>query len=101
MTKKFSSFGVDGKRMGDWRDYLSGNKVDGWYGLVNEEYERLVLESGDTYLLDEGVWEKFKFYAGKLGSLEKGGKIMGGGKRRKEQREKLQAAIKGASSKVN
>ena len=100
MTKKFSSFGADGKRMGDWRDYLSGNKVDGWYGLVNEEYERLVLESGDTYLLDEGVWEKFKYLASKAGSLEKGGKIIGGRKLRKQEREKLHAAIKGASSKV-
>jgi len=59
MTKKFSSFGDDGKRMNDWKDYLSGDKVDGWYGLVKEEYKKLLLESNSHDRLDEMSRELF------------------------------------------
>ena len=100
MTKKWSSFGHDGTIMNEWKDYLAGNPSKGWYHLLKEEYENILIEDGEGHLLNEGVWEKIKYFASKAGSLEKGGKIIGGRKLRKQEREKLQAAMESASSKV-
>jgi len=102
MTNKWSSFGDDQKIMNDWKDYIDGNDINGrgWYGLVREEFKKLALESGDTYLLEEGIWEKAKYYMGKLGSLEKGGKFFGSRKAHKAAREKIQQAMDNASNKA-
>ena len=106
MSKRWSSFGDDQRVMNDWRDYLDGpwNDTGGWYNLLKEEYEKLAIESGDTYLLEEGVWEKIKYYMGKAGSLEKGGKFswdfFGSSKKQRVAREKIQAAMDAASNKA-
>ena len=100
MTNKWSSFGNDQRVMNDWRAYMTGDKVEGWYGLVKEEYNKLLLESGRPDLLEEGFWEKAKYYMGKFGSLEKGGKIFGRGKAEREAKLKLANAIDNASNKL-
>ena len=41
----------------------------------------------DPNLLDEGLWSKLKYGLGKLGSLEKGGKLFGGKKAKAEAYE--------------
>ena len=71
-----------------------------WYSLVAEEYMKL--EKGDDFdssVIEEGIWSKIKYYMGKAGSLEKGGKIFGRTKRTKAAAEKLEAAIAKAAEK--
>ena len=71
-----------------------------WYSLVAEEYMKL--EKGadfDTSIIEEGIWSKIKYYMGKAGSLEKGGKIFGRTKRTQAAAEKLEAAIAKAAEK--
>ena len=63
MTKKWSSFGQDGVIMNESKDYLAGNPSKGWYHLLKEEYENILIEDGDGHLLNEGVWEKIKYFA--------------------------------------
>ena len=71
-----------------------------WYSLVAEEYMKL--EKGDDFdssVIEEGIWSKIKYYMGKAGSLEKGGKIFGRTKRTQAAADKLEAAIAKAAEK--
>jgi len=55
----------------------------------------------DPNLLDEGLWSKLKYGLGKLGSLEKGGKLFGGKKAKAEAyAQKIVPALQSASGKV-
>tara|TARA_R100001082_G_C4364732_1_gene161288 strand:+ start:1398 stop:3335 length:1938 start_codon:yes stop_codon:yes gene_type:complete len=45
------------------------------------------------YLNEAGLWQKIKYKLGKLGSLEKGGKILGRGKASEEASAELQAIM--------
>jgi len=79
---------------------LIKERKDFW-SVVLQEY--LKAEHGDKFdssLIEEGIWTNIKYNIGKLGSLEKGGKIFG---KRKERvaaaLEKVQAAIDGAMKK--
>ena len=79
---------------------LIKERKDFW-SVVLQEY--LKAEHGDKFdssLIEEGIWTNIKYNIGKLGSLEKGGKIFG---KRKERvaaaLEKVQAAIDGATQK--
>ena len=117
MTKKWSSFESDQQIMNEWRDYVSGNQVDGWWGLVKEEYEKLILESGepdplkvllesgDPDLLEEGpIWDKLKYWGAKISSpfTTRGGKVLPWTKSKalKKARAKIQKAIDSASDKT-
>ena len=84
----------------NWRDFLQSEEVEptAWLELVRENYEAILAEDPlNEELMEEGAWSKIKYYMGKLGSLEKGGKVFGRGKRSKEALEKLEAAIDKAS----
>lgn len=71
-----------------------------WNSLVTEEFMKLERgEDFDRYLIEEGIWDKLKYYVGKLGSLEKGGKVFGDRKMRNiAALDKVNAALEKASS---
>ena len=84
----------------NWRDFVQSEEVEptAWLQMVKENYEAILAEDPlNEELLEEGAWSKIKYYMGKLGSLEKGGKMFGRGKRSKEALEKLDAAIEQAA----
>jgi len=85
---------VEHKKLASERkDYLS---------MIAEEYAKLERgEDFDVSTLEEGIWDSIKYYVGKLGSLEKGGKIFGDRKMRHIKAvDKLEAAIEKAGSSV-
>ena len=74
-----------------------------FYSLVTlAMVDELAGESIDNpHLLDEGIWSKLKYGLGKLGSLEKGGKLFGGKKAKAEAyAQKIAPALQSASGKV-
>jgi len=79
---------------------LISERKDFW-SVVLEGY--LKAEHGedfDSSLIEEGVWTNIKYYMGKMGSLEKGGKIFGKRKERvADALQKVQDAIEGATKK--
>ena len=84
----------------NWRDFVQSEEVEptAWLQMVKENYEAILAEDPlNEDLLKEGAWSKIKYYMGKMGSLEKGGKMFGRGKRSKEALEKLDAAIEQAA----
>tara|TARA_R110000851_G_scaffold67137_3_gene151382 strand:+ start:2167 stop:4506 length:2340 start_codon:yes stop_codon:yes gene_type:complete len=105
MSKKqgFSSFKEHGLIVESWREYLQAEEVEPtvWLQMVKENYEAILKEDPlNEELLTEGVWSKIKYYAGKMGSMEKGGKVFGGRKKRiAAAEEKLSAAIEQAATK--
>lgn len=75
------------------KDYLS---------MIAEEYAKLEHgEEFDVSTLEEGIWDSIKYYVGKLGSMEKGGKIGGDRKMRHVKAvDKLESAIEKAGGTV-
>ena len=102
MSKKWTSYNDPYRLNESWSNFITeGDKIDGWYGLVKECYEESLLAEGIADdLLVEGFWSKAKYYLGKLGSLEKGGKFWGSKKHHEKAKEKLSAALGKASNKI-
>jgi len=102
MSKRWTSYDDPHRLNESWQNFITeGDKVDGWYGIVKECYEASLLEEGiNDDLLVEGFWSKAKYYIGKLGSLEKGGKFFGSKKHHAKAKEKLSNALGNASNQV-
>ena len=88
MIKAPSSFPNNQLIFENWRQFLESDEAEptAWLQMVKENYEAILEEDPlNEELMAEGVWSKIKYYMGKLGSLEKGGKVFGRKKRRREQ----------------
>ena len=102
MIKAPSSFKKEQLIFENWRNFLQSEDVEptAWLQMVKENYEAILKEDPlNEDLMEEGVWSKIKYYMGKLGSIEKGGKVFGRKKRTKAAEEKLAAAIEKAAQK--
>jgi hypothetical protein len=102
MIKTPSSFKKDQLMFENWRQFLESDQVEPtvWLQMVRENYEAILAEDPlNEDLMEESVWSKIKYYVGKMGSLEKGGKMLGRGKRTAAALDKLEAAIEAAAKK--
>lgn len=103
MIKAPSSFKKEQLIFENWRSFLQSEEVEPtvWLQMVKENYEAILEEDPfNEDLMEEGVWSKIKYYVGKMGSMEKGGKMFGGRKKRvAAAEEKLSAAIEQAAKK--
>ena len=96
MIKAPSSFPNNQLIFENWRQFLESDEAEptAWLQMVKENYEAILEEDPlNEELMAEGVWSKIKYYMGKLGSLEKGGKVFGRKKRTQAAKESKKQAL--------
>ena len=73
-------------------------------GLITEaeysEYNEIIFNINEAYLLNEGFWENAKYALSKLGRYKAGGQIFGKGKIDAESAIKIKALLKKSGNEI-